>query len=439
MAENEAALRSASLVQAVNTSWLIQMASLAFFMQAGFTMLEVGVVRAKNARNIILKNVFDTCVASLAFALIGFGAGFGCDEEDTSDCSPFIGTKYYAIVDYPQSKFPIFFFQLIFCVTATTIASGAMAERTHLSTYLLHSCVNSVLIYPLPARWIWGPEGWLRTLGENGVLDFAGSGVVHMSGGMIGLVGAIVLGPRTGRYDSNGMVTSDYAGHSIPLSSLGTFILWYGWYGFNVGSTSIITDGLAETASLVLVTTTLAASAGGAAVLVYDKMVFKSYDLNRALNGILAGLVSITAGCAYVSPWISVVIGLIGGFCYIGLAALLTRFCVDDPLEAAPVHLGGGLWGMIAVGLFAKKAQVQVLRGGDPTVYGLFYGGGAELLGVQLCGAIVILAWATFWAYLIFRSLDYYGMLRVSHDVEITGIDNSLHGGPAYGDFVLQQ
>lgn len=410
--------------------------ALVFFMQCGFAMLCAGSVRQKNVKNIMLKNLLDACGGALGFWSIGFALSYGTGGD-------FVGTSSgeYFLNDYDNYIF--FFFQFTFAATAATIVAGTVAERCQMAAYLCYSIMLTAFIYPVVVHAIWNEDGFLSAARKDklldvGMIDFAGSGVVHMTGGLTALVAAIILGPRKGRFhDEDGNILPEpvsFPPHSVSLQVLGTFILWVGWYGFNPGSTlSIIGNG--DVAALCAVTTTLSAASGCASALFFDTMMGMKktgeaeYDLSMAMNGCLGGLVGITAGCAVVEPWAAVVIGLISGIIYALASKLLIKLRIDDAVDAIPVHLFNGMWGCIATGLFAvpsRAADAAFARKG-----GLFYDD-ANLLGAEICGILFILAWVVGTMVPFFMMLNALGMLRVDSLEEEVGLDISHHKGAAY-------
>lgn len=407
--------------------WLALCAALVFFMQAGFAMVEAGMTRAKNACNIMMKNLLDFCFGALAYYVVGYGIMYG-------ESMGFMGwsSDYFimgSMADGSDNATSVgWFFQVVFCATAATIVSGAMAERTKFVAYIVYSIFISILIYPVTGHWIWG-GGWL---GDMNIRDFAGSTVVHSVGGWCALAGALVVGARTGKYGSKGQINV-IPGHNLPLSTLGVFILWFGWYGFNAGSTLAAVDGLAH----VLVTTTLAAAAGVCAATTLTWVRFKKPDLTMSLNGALAGLVSITAPCASVSVGAAVLIGAIGGFIVVFSAIFIERTLkIDDPVGAISVHGVCGAWGTLAVGLFGQQA-IDVLYWDSETAIkdGLFYGGGFNQLGVQFLGVVSAFVYAFGIALILFLLIKKTIGLRVSQQEEQEGLDIGEHGHEAYADF----
>jgi Amt family ammonium transporter len=379
-------------------------------MQSGFAMLEVGVVRAKNAQNILLKNLFDVCIGALLWWLLGFGFAFG------ESASGFIGTSEFGAT----TKYAEWMFQFAFSATAATIVSGALAGRTAFPAYALFSVFITAFIYPVIVHWTWG-GGWLSTLGFT---DFAGSGIVHLTGGIAALTGAHYVGKRLGRFEDND--EQEFRPHNMPLVVMGTLILWFGWYGFNAGSTLGITDGNTSLAGLVAMNTTISAAIAGLVTFIFRGYFFQQLDprfnVSAISNGILAGLVSITAPCGSVEPWAAFCIGAVGGFVYIGSSYLVQKkLHIDDPLDAFAVHGGCGIWGTLSVAFFDSSK-------------GIFYGAAdsGKFLGIQLLGILVIMLWTFTFSALTFASLKHFNLLRVSQEVERLGLDRCEHGGSAY-------
>lgn len=410
----------------VDYVWVLVCGFLVMFMQAGFAMVETGFCRSKNAMNLMAKNTIDFIVGSLAFFVVGYTFLKGTDVGGFIGSGPlFLGGEQYDV-----GKYLDFFWQLVFCATAATIVSGAVAERLKFSTYLIYSAVISILVYPIYGHWVWG-GGWLSKLPFGlGHLDFAGSGVVHTVGGMFGLAGAIVLGPRFGKFSKDGKPNA-IPGHSITLAALGVFILWFGWFGFNPGSTF---NAHHLRISVIAVNTLLAASAGGFAALIIVLMKTKIYDVGMMLNGILAGLVAITAPCAWVEAWSAVVIGLIAGVIVVAGVYGLEGLKIDDPVGAVSVHGFNGLWGLISVGIFADGTYGNYATEA-PFVTGLLYGGGFGQFISQVIGACVCALWAFVCGYVLFKIMDAVVGIRVSPHEEIYGLDEVEHGGSAYPDF----
>jgi len=405
--------------------WTLVAAFLVFFMQAGFAMVETGFTRAKNAVNIIMKNLMDFSVGTIAFFVLGFGLMFGKSNG-------VFGTTLFALTGIGDNQWELTFliFQTVFAATAATIVSGAMAERTKFSGYLVYSLFISLLIYPVFGSWAWGgllqgggwleaPEGgFLAGMGLPGFLDFAGSTVVHSVGGWLALAGAIVLGPRIGKYGPNGESRA-VTGHNIPLAALGVFILWFGWFGFNPGSTTAAGGDI----GYIAVTTNLAAAAGAVVAMIVAWALFKKPDASMALNGALAGLVGITAGCDGVSPIGALVIGAVAGILVVLAVTFIDRVLkVDDPVGAVSVHGVCGAWGTLACGLLNTET-------------GLLYGGGFAQLGTQLIGVGAAFLWAFGTGMALFLIIKKTMGLRVTRDEELRGLDIGEHGMEAYAGF----
>ncbi len=416
----EAGPDNSTAIMAIDTIWVLVAAFLVFFMQAGFGMVEAGFIRAKNACNILTKNFLDYCTASIMFFLVGYAFMFGRGNG-------LIGMSGFALpADGPNpSGLPIWafwLFQTAFCGAAATIVAGGMAERMKFPAYLLYTVFISGLIYPTIGHWVWG-GGWLARLG---FADFAGSTVVHATGGCVALIGTILLGPRIGKF-VNGKAKA-IAGHSIPLAALGVFLLWFGWFGFNPGSTlGVAADG-GRLAGLVAVNTNLAAAAGAISAMATVWLRFGKPDLSMTMNGALAGLVAITAPCAYVQPWAAIPIGAVGGVIVVFGVALLDRIKVDDPVGAVPVHAMNGIWGTLAVGLFG---QTSLGLAHD----GLLRGGGVRQLGVQALGTLVVSLFAVGTMGLVFLTIKKTVGLRVSRAEEMRGLDIGEHGMESYAGF----
>jgi len=431
------------ITEGLNTFFLLFAGALVFMMQAGFAMLCAGSVRQKNVKNIMLKNLLDACGGAIGFYTLGYGFSYG------SSNNMFIGASDFAIRDMTSgSEYIGFFFQFAFAATAATIVAGTVAERCKMSAYLCYSFFLTAFVYPVVVHSIWSSDGFLTAFGDGdlfrgvGMIDFAGSGVVHMTGGATALVAAIILGPRRGRfYDDDGNVLEtpvEFPAHSVALQVLGTFILWFGWYGFNPGSALMIANNdSAATAALCAVTTTLAAACGSATAMFFDSVMDArvtgevSYDLTMAMNGALGGLVAITAGCSVVKPWSACIIGVIGGLVYYGVSKLLIKLKIDDAVDAIPVHFGNGIWGVIAVGLFSDK-ELQGIAGYRTTHHGCFLGGDGNLLLVQFCGILWICGWVFVIMTPFFMMLNAAGMFRVDPLEEEVGLDISHHRGTAY-------
>lgn len=409
----------------INFVWVLMCAFLVFLMQGGFAMLEGGLVRAKNVGNIMMKNLMDFSSASLGYWLIGFALMFGTDAFGV------LGTDGFLLMgdSYDVNVYLLWMFQAVFAGTAATIVSGAMAERTKFKTYMIFSFLISTFIYSIYGHWVWG-GGWLSTLGDTlglgvGHVDFAGSGVVHMVGGTAGLAGALVLGPRIGKYDANGKPKA-MPGHSVSMAMLGVFLLWFGWFGFNPGSTLAATE---LRISVIAVNTSLAAGAGALTAALYTWWRYGLPDVTMAGNGAIAGLVAITAPCAWVESWAAVAIGLIAGV----LVTVSVRFFenkgIDDPVGAVSAHMVNGAWGLIAVGIFADGTYGNYTTDG-PFIVGILYDPvvGAGQLAAQLIGVVAAFAWTFGTSYAMFKALDKIIGLRVSKEEELAGLDVFEHG-----------
>ena len=404
-----------SNAEALDMVWMLIAAFLVFFMQAGFAMVETGFTRSKNAVNIMMKNLVDFSFGSLAFWAVGFALMFGAGNA-------FFGSEGFFLNGVTEpSQYAYWIFQAVFAATAATIVSGAVAGRIKFSSYIIYSVVITALIYPVSGHWIWG-GGWLSSL-ETPMIDFAGSTVVHSLGGWAALAGAMIVGPRIGRYTN---VKGPIRGHSLTLASLGVFILWFGWYGFNAGST---TSGTDPTIAIISVTTTLAASAGVVSSMITSWIREGKPDIGMSLNGALAGLVSITAGTANVSPLSAVLMGAMGGIIVNYSVALFDKLKIDDPVGAISVHGVCGAWGTLAVGLFAQESF-----GG---VNGLFFGGGIDLFLVQLLGVVAVFIWSFGLSAAMFLALKHTIGIRVTEEEEILGLDLVEHGADAYPDFTV--
>ncbi len=410
----------------VDYVWVLVCGFLVFFMQAGFAMVEAGFCRAKNATNLMAKNTIDFVVASLVFMAIGYAFMMGTDYKGL------IGLSGWFLhgENYDVGKYLMFFWQLVFAGTAATIVSGAVAERLKFKAYFLYSLAVTAIIYPIYGHWVWG-GGWLSKLPFGvGHVDFAGSGVVHTIGGFVGLAGAIVLGPRFGKFGKDGKPRA-IPGHSITLAALGTFILWFGWFGFNPGSTF---SAHQLRIAVIAVNTNLAAAAGAAVAILLVFMKTKKWDVGMMLNGCLAGLVAITAPCAWVEAWAAVIIGGIAGLLVVLSVYFWEARRVDDPVGAVSVHGINGVWGLISVGLFADGTY-GLGSTAEPLVKGLFYGGGYGQLIAQVIGAAVCASWAFGLGFIAFRLMEKYFGIRVSPEEEIKGLDIQEHGTPAYPNF----
>lgn len=411
-----------------------------FLMQCGFAMLCAGSIRQKNVKNIMLKNLLDACGGALGYWAVGFGVAY--------EGGAFIGTsgpRFFLNGYTGGASYIDFFFQFTFAATAATIVAGTVAERCKMVAYLCYSIFLTGFVYPVVVHAIWNSAGFLSAFNDNplggvGMIDFAGSGVVHMTGGATALIAAIILGPRIGRfYDEDGNPLDkpyDFPAHSVALQVLGTFILWFGWYGFNPGSTlSISPDGYGDIAGLCAVTTTLSAAAGAVSSMFTDTLVGflaegeVEYDLTCCMNGCLGGLVGITAGCSVVEPWAAIIIGLISGVVYVFSSKLLVLLKVDDAVDAIPVHFFNGIWGCLATGLLASPRHTSTAYG--VTNCGLFYSN-AQLLLNEVYGILFIAAWVGAVMTPFFYVLNMLGMFRVDPLEEKVGLDISHHKGAAY-------
>ena len=410
--------------------WFLIGAALVFWMQAGFAMVETGFTRAKNAGNIIMKNLMDFCIGTVVFIVIGFSLLLG------EDLAGFIGKPGFDIFTaYESFDFSSFVFNLVFCATTATIVSGAMAERTKFLSYCVYSGVISALVYPIEAHWIWG-GGWLAQLGFH---DFAGSCCIHMVGGISALIGAKILGPRIGKFekDANGKVikVNAFPGHNIPLGALGVFILWFGWYGFNGAAATTIED-----LGSIFLTTTVAPAVATVTCMIFTWIRYGKPDVSMCLNASLAGLVGITAPCDVTDAFGATMIGIVSGLLVVfGVWLLDYKLHVDDPVGAVAVHMMNGIWGTIAVGLFATSSApgyAIALEGGSIKGEGLFYGGGFTQLGLQLLGLVSVAAWAAVCMVIVFTVIKATIGLRASKEEEIRGLDIMEHGlSSAYAGF----
>ncbi|HEY4668871.1 MAG TPA: ammonium transporter [Tepidiformaceae bacterium] len=421
------------LIHAVDTAWLLLCAFLVFFMQAGFAMVTAGFVRAKNTANILMKNMIDACVGAVSFWMVGWAIAYGMGGGSNG----LFGSGDWFLVGFDD--YASWIFQFAFAAAAATIVAGALAERLKFSAYLIYTVVITALIYPVVVHWAWSANGWLSPFKEdvlfaNGYVDFAGSGVVHTVGGVAGLMGAILLGARRGKFGRDGEINA-IPGHNISLAVLGMFILWFGWYGFNPGSTLGLSGGLADLAALVAVNTTLAAGAGAFVAVVASKLLTSRYDAGLTINGVLGGLVGITAGCATVDPWAAVVIGSVGSLVVFFGVRLIDNVRVDDPVGAVSVHGMAGIWGVLAVGLFSSQAGMERAGYSDPSSYGLLLGGGAEQLGMQAIGIAAIVGWTAVTAFILFAAIKFTIGMRVGPEEEDRGLDLDEHGIDAYPDF----
>lgn len=404
---------------AINFAWVLICGFLVMSMQAGFALLEAGLTRAKNAANIMMKNMMDFCIGALGYWAIGFALMMG---TATGITGLMIGLNGFFLWGdaYDVATIEMWFWQMVFCATAATIVSGAMAERTKFSTYFIASLIVTAFIYPIYGHWMWG-GGWLSQLGA---LDFAGSGVVHCVGGFIALAGAWLVGPRVGKYRKDGTPVG-IPGHSITLAILGVFILWFGWFGFNPGSTLAATE---LRISIIAANTVLAAAAGGVVAMLITWWKYGKPDVPMAGNGVIAGLVAITAGCAWVNPAASVLIGAIAGALVVASVWFIDwKLHIDDPVGAISVHAVNGIWGILALGLLADGTYMEVT--------GLLYGNAGFMVS-QIISAVTVFVWAFGTGAIMFYILKKTMGLRVSDREQIEGLDIGEHGMCAYPDFV---
>ncbi len=397
--------------------WFLIGAALVFFMQCGFAMVETGFTRAKNAANIIMKNLMDFCLGTVVFMVLGFG--LLCGEDALFGLVGLPNLQIFT--DFANFPWHNFVFNMVFCATAATIVSGAMAERTKFLSYCIYSVIISAVVYPIEAHWIWG-GGWLSQLG---FLDFAGSCAIHMVGGISALIGAIILGPRIGKYSKSGKVHA-IPGHSLTLGALGVFILWFGWYGFN-GAAAATTDNLGQ----IFLTTTIAPAVATCATMIFTWIKNGKPDVSMSLNGSLAGLVAVTAPCADVDALGAAIIGLVAGILVVVAVEFIDiKLKIDDPVGAVAVHGVNGVWGTLAVGLFATGQ-------GQDGVIGLFYGGGFKQLGIQALGIVCVAAFTIVLMTATFQLIKHTVGLRASREEELSGLDSTEHGiASSYADFM---
>lgn len=405
----------------IDTLWVMIAAFMVFIMQAGFGMLEAGLIRTKSTCNILMNNFLDFCMASMGFFIFGYAIMFGTGNA-------FMGLKGWFLIDAQSGgHLPLYaewLFHAVFCGAAATIVAGGIAERMKFKAYLMYSFLISATVYPIVGHWIWG-GGWLAKLGFG---DFAGSTVVHAVGGSAALIGTIILGPRIGKYNADGSANA-IEGHSMALASLGTLILWFAWFGFNPGSTLSVGDG--SQIAHVAVTTNLAAAAGALSAMFFAWRKFGKPDLTMTMNGALAGLVAITAPCAFVYPIEAIIIGAIGGIIVVLGTIFLDKIHVDDPVGAVPVHAMNGIWGTIALGIFGHKA-LGLARDG------LLHGGGFTQLGVQVLGVSTVVVFVISVMFVIFKIIGVLvGGLRVSREEELKGLDLTQHGMESYAGFQI--
>ena len=414
------------MYSSVNTIWVLFGTALVFFMQAGCSLCEAGFTRAKNTGNILMKNLMDFCIGTPAFWLVGFGLMFGKGSGIIGSFDPLIRGEYSQALPSGVPLWAFAIFQTVFCATSATIVSGAMAERTKFSAYCIYSAAISLLIYPVSGHWIWG-GGWLSQMGFH---DFAGSTAVHMVGGICAMIGAKILGPRIGKYDKNGKPQA-ILGHNLTFAALGVFILWFCWFGFNGASTvGMDSDALIETAGRVFFNTNLAAAVACCAALIFTWIRYKKPDVSMTYNAALAGLVGITAGCDAVDAVGAAVIGVVCGILIVLAIEFFDKIAkIDDPVGAVSVHCVCGAAGTVLTGLFAT---------GETTEAGLFYGGGAHFLGIQVLGVLAVAAYVAVVITIVFLAIKHTIGLRVKPEEELAGLDVSEHGlFTAYAGFSM--
>lgn len=409
--------------QLINIVWVFLGAVMVMLMQAGFAILEAGLTRQKNCNNVLMKNIMDFAIGSIIFLVVGFGLMFGESLGGIVGITGFIDPTSLNLSQFEALSPTVFiFFQTVFCATAATIVSGAMAERTKFSSYLIYTLVISLVIYPTSGHWIWG-GGFLSKIG---FIDYAGSTAVHSVGGWAALMGAVVLGPRMGKYNRDGS-TNAIPGHNIMMATLGVFILWFCWFGFNPGSSLEAAGYIGH----IAMTTNLSACAGALVAMFLTWKKYGKPDVSMTLNGILAGLVAITAGCHIVSLYGAIAIGAVGGILVVyGCEILDQKLHVDDPVGAVGVHCLNGVWGTLAVGLFACNTPAS-----EGTL-GLFFGGGTALLITQLIGVIIVAVWVCSMSFIMFTLIKKTVGLRVTPQEELAGLDLGEHGSEAYPDFL---
>ena len=409
--------------QLINIVWVFLGAVMVMLMQAGFAILEAGLTRQKNCNNVLMKNIMDFAIGSIIFLVVGFGLMFGESLGGIVGITGFIDPTSLNLSQFEALSPTVFiFFQTVFCATAATIVSGAMAERTKFSSYLIYTLVISLVIYPISGHWIWG-GGFLSKIG---FIDYAGSTAVHSVGGWAALMGAVVLCPRMGKYNRDGS-TNAIPGHNIMMATLGVFILWFCWFGFNPGSSLEAAGYIGH----IAMTTNLSACAGALVAMFLTWKKYGKPDVSMTLNGILAGLVAITAGCHIVSLYGAIAIGAVGGILVVyGCEILDQKLHVDDPVGAVGVHCLNGVWGTLAVGLFACNTPAS-----EGTL-GLFFGGGTALLITQLIGVIIVAVWVCSMSFIMFTLIKKTVGLRVTPQEELAGLDLGEHGSEAYPDFL---
>ncbi|MCX8130793.1 MAG: ammonium transporter [Clostridia bacterium] len=424
-------LDNVTLAQGINTVWVLLCAALVFFMEAGFAMLEAGFIRAKNSLNIIMKVFIDCCSGLLGYWILGFGVMYGLDKFGIIGTTGFFMSGDMSnlpfLKQFGLSVEVYWMFQAAFAVAVATIVSGAVAERMKFLPYMVFSFLATAVIYPVAGHMVWNPDGLFAKMG---MLDFAGSAAVHSVGGWASLAAVLVLGPRIGKYKKDGSANV-IQGHSIPLAALGAFILWFGWFGFNPGS-ALNAFGEGASISHVVVATNLAAAAGGLISALFTQVRYGKVDASMTINGALAGLVAITAGCAYVNLYSAAIIGAVAGVLVVMAIELIDKKHADDPVGAIAVHGVCGSFGVIAVGLFASQSVNPAIKES-----GLFFGGGFHLLGVQAAGLVVVSLWAFAATFGLFKLLKAISGIRVSAEDETEGMDISEHGLRAYAQTAI--
>lgn len=423
---------------AVDFQWQIIATVMIIIMQVGFGMLEAGTVQRKNSRNILVKNILDMCISALSFWLVGYAVAFGCDDvSGLQDCNRVIGDDMYALHGAEDSLYADWLFQFAFASTSVTIVSGSVCERMDLRAYMVSTLWLVVFVYPMVVRTVWGPG--LLAEDRSPVIDFAGAGVVHMCGGMAGLVGAIILGPRNGRFEGPRgakTIAHEFPPYSSTFVALGTLLLWTGWYGFNAGSVSSFTDQQ-DVVHRVLVCTTMSPVASVVTTTFMSLCFKQKIVLSQILNSALTGLVAITAGANVIFPEWSFLVGCISSLVYLLFSRIFKMLHIDDPLDASPVHFCGGLWGILAVGLFADEGAVREIYNQDEA--GLFTTGHFGLLGWQLAFGLIVATWTTATVGPLFWIMSNLGVLRVPLSVETHGLDLEFHGGSDENEAMLEQ
>ncbi|TXK85591.1 ammonium transporter [Paenibacillus sp. N3.4] len=407
------------LSSGVDTIWVVLTAAMILLMEGGFALLEAGFVRQKNAVSIIMKVFVDIAFGALIFYFLGFGLMYGKDAAGLIGTSGFFMSGDLSHISLSISHETYWLFQCAFVIAVISIVSGAVAERINFRAYILYTIAMTGFIYPIAGHWVWSAHGWL---GKLGMIDFAGSAVIHALGGFSALAAAMMIGPRIGKFSPDG-TANIVPPSNLPLASVGAFILWFGWFGFNSGSTLSATN---MSIGHIAVTTMLAAAAGSATCILFTMMRYRKADPPMVINGALAGLVGITAGCAFVSDVAAIIIGATCGIAMVYATEMLEARRIDDPVGAFPVHGISGSIGTLAVGLFAQPDSIK--KGTS----GLFYGGGFELLGVQALGLVTVCVWGFIITWGCMKLINYLVPIRVSRDEELVGLDVGIHGVPAY-------